>query len=215
MAIENPRRSGQGATRVQAKVKQDPISVPASASQTIIDAPRVARTRADENFAAAPRKVRVGQSRILQRGEPERCGIGAIPRPQQRRLLDELDCTIAAGFRRIMVQAPTGFGKTIVAANIAEEIQAAGKRMIFTVPALSLIDQTVEKFYAEGVRDVGVIQANHHLTNYSRHIQIATMHSGATYRPPIWCSSTRRIAGSTSMANGSPTRRGPQCPSSD
>jgi superfamily II DNA or RNA helicase len=38
-----------------------------------------------------------------------------------------------------------------------------------------LIDQTVEKFYAEGVHDVGVIQAMHPLTNYARPIQIASV----------------------------------------
>jgi DNA repair protein RadD len=47
--------------------------------------------------------------------------------------------------------------------------------VIFTVPALSLIDQTVEKFFAEGVRDVGVIQANHLATNYARQIQICSV----------------------------------------
>jgi superfamily II DNA or RNA helicase len=47
--------------------------------------------------------------------------------------------------------------------------------MIFTVPALSLIDQTVQRFYAMGIRDVGVIQANHPLTNYARPIQIASV----------------------------------------
>jgi superfamily II DNA or RNA helicase len=99
----------------------------------------------------------------------------AILTEQQRDLLDEIRRAKDAGQRRITVQAPTGFGKTIVAANIAKEIQAAGKRMIFTVPMLSLIDQTVERFYAEGVRDVGVIQANHILTNYARHIQIASI----------------------------------------
>src|SRR5579859_1248424 len=96
-------------------------------------------------------------------------------RPQQVRLLDEIDRTIKSGCTRVMVQAPTGFGKTIVAATIAQNILDQNKRAIFTVPALSLIDQTVEKFYAEGVRDVGVIQADHHLTNYSRPIQIASV----------------------------------------
>jgi DNA repair protein RadD len=74
-----------------------------------------------------------------------------------------------------MVQAPTGFGKTKIAATIAKCIQNAGQRAIFVAPALSLIDQTVEKFYAEGVRDVGVIQANHILTSYARPIQIASV----------------------------------------
>jgi len=36
---------------------------------------------------------------------------------------------------------------------------------IFTRPALSLIDQTIEKLYAEGVRNVGVNAANHLMTN--------------------------------------------------
>jgi superfamily II DNA or RNA helicase len=96
-------------------------------------------------------------------------------RPQQQRLLSAIDLELEAGGRRPMVQAPTGFGKTIVAAALARRICDAGKRAIFTVPALSLIDQTVEKFFTEGIRDVGVIQASHRMTNYSRPIQIASV----------------------------------------
>lgn len=95
--------------------------------------------------------------------------------PQQVELLDKIDQAIADGCRRIMVQAPTGFGKTVVAATIANKILNAGQRAIFTVPALSLIDQTVDKFYSQGVYDVGVIQANHYHTNYARRIQVASV----------------------------------------
>ena len=101
--------------------------------------------------------------------------MSAILRPQQARLLAEIDRAMAGGCKRIMAQAPTGFGKTIIGATIAGNVLRSGKRMIFTVPALSLIDQTVEKFYAEGVRDVGVIQANHRMTNYARPIQVASV----------------------------------------
>jgi DNA repair protein RadD len=101
--------------------------------------------------------------------------MSAILRPQQIHLLEELDRAIKAGDRRIMVQAPTGFGKTIVAAAIADKALSDSKRAIFTVPALSLIDQTVERFYSHGVRDVGVIQADHILTNYARPIQVASV----------------------------------------
>lgn len=103
--------------------------------------------------------------------------MAAILRPQQVQLLNEIERSIADGCRRIMVQAPTGFGKTIVAGALARDTHRAGRRAIFTVPALSLIGQTVEKFYAEGVRDVGVIQADHHLTNYARPIQVASVQS--------------------------------------
>ena len=96
-------------------------------------------------------------------------------RPQQKHLIDQIDQAIKAGCRRIMVKAPTGYGKTIVAGAIAGKTLDAGKRMIFTVLALSLIDQTVEKFYSQGVYDIGVIQADHYLTNYARAIQVASV----------------------------------------
>jgi DNA repair protein RadD len=101
--------------------------------------------------------------------------MAATLRPHQRHLLDQIDRAIEAGCRRLMIQAPTGFGKTIIAAIIADMILKAGKRMIFVAPALSLIDQTVEKFYREGIWDVGVIQASHPLTNFARPIQIASL----------------------------------------
>jgi superfamily II DNA or RNA helicase len=101
--------------------------------------------------------------------------LSADLRPHQIRLLDQIDMAIVSGCNRIVVQAPTGFGKTIMAAHRLRRIQDAGKRAIFIVPALSLIDQSVEKLYAEGVKDVGVIQANHILTNYARPIQIASV----------------------------------------
>ena len=96
-------------------------------------------------------------------------------RSHQIRLLDHLGTAIAAGHRRIVVQAPTGFGKTIVAAHRLRHLQDSGKRGIFIVPALSLIDQSIEKLCAEGVEDVGVIQANHILTNYAKPIQVASV----------------------------------------
>jgi DNA repair protein RadD len=95
-------------------------------------------------------------------------------RSHQVQLIGEIDRALASGARRIMVQAPTGFGKTMVASTMAGRRSG---RLIFTVPALSLIDQTAEKFFAEGVRDFGVIQANHRLTNYARRVQIASVQS--------------------------------------
>lgn len=101
--------------------------------------------------------------------------MGATLRPYQTQIIEQINQAIADGHRRIMVQAPTAFGKTKVASHIAGKINDEGKRAIFTVPALSLIDQTVEKFYADGIYDVGVIQGDHHLTNYARRIQVASV----------------------------------------
>lgn len=96
-------------------------------------------------------------------------------RPHQVGLIERVDAAIADGERRIVAQAATGFGKTVLAAFMTRRALEQNKRVIFTVPSISLIDQTVEKFAAEGIRDVGVIQANHYLTDYSRPVQIASV----------------------------------------
>lgn len=114
--------------------------------------------------------------------------MGAILRPQQLRLVEEIDRNIAEGCRRIMVQAPTAYGKTIVAGEIARRAGEEGKRVIFTVPALSLIDQTVEKFYRQGIWDVGVIQANYCLpiTGGQSRSPASTRCGAAISHLPIW-----------------------------
>jgi superfamily II DNA or RNA helicase len=96
-------------------------------------------------------------------------------RPHQVSLLDDIDRTLVAGDRHIVAQAPTGFGKTMVGATLAKRNLDDGRRTLFTVPALSLVDQTLQKFNAEGIRDIGIIQADHELTDWSRPVQIASV----------------------------------------
>jgi superfamily II DNA or RNA helicase len=92
-------------------------------------------------------------------------------RPYQADVIDEIERAVAAGCRRLIVQLPTGGGKTVIAANLALRC----KRVIFTVPALSLIDQTVTRFMRAGIYDVGVMQADHPMTDASRPVQIASV----------------------------------------
>lgn len=101
--------------------------------------------------------------------------VQAVLRPHQVDLIDRIDAAIAGGDHRLIAQLATGGGKTIIAASITRRAIEQRHRVIFTVPALSLIDQTVEKFYAAGVRDVGVIQADHVFTNYARPVQVASV----------------------------------------
>ncbi len=74
-----------------------------------------------------------------------------------------------------MVQAPTGAGKTLLSAAVVDGAMRKDKRVVFCVPALSLVDQTVEAFWSEGIRDVGVIQGDHELTSSFRPVQIASV----------------------------------------
>jgi DNA repair protein RadD len=93
----------------------------------------------------------------------------------QQEAVDNLRDTFRGGVRRTVLQLPTGGGKTMIASAIIERANERGQRTCFVVPAISLIDQTVEKFRAEGLDDIGVIQAGHPMTNYSRRNQICSV----------------------------------------
>jgi superfamily II DNA or RNA helicase len=105
-------------------------------------------------------------------------------RPHQQRAIDMLRQSLARGNRRVVVQAPTGFGKTLTAAKIVDGALAKGNRVIFTAPAISLIDQTVRAFEDEGITDVGVMQASHPRTDPMRPVQIASVQTLARREIP-------------------------------
>ena len=92
--------------------------------------------------------------------------------------------SLASGNRRVMVQAPTGFGKTVLAAHIVDGAMRKGTPVVFTVPAISLVDQTVQSFFEQGIHDIGVIQAQHEMTNPTMPVQIASIQTLARRNPP-------------------------------
>lgn len=97
------------------------------------------------------------------------------PRPHQSALIENTRASIAAGHMRPLAMLPTGGGKTLTAAWIIQAALDKGRRVVFVVPAISLVDQTVREFYAEGIRDIGVIQADHPMTDPSCAVQIASV----------------------------------------
>ncbi len=96
-------------------------------------------------------------------------------RDYQHETITKLRQAIAGGSRRPVVQAPTGAGKTVIAAAIVKMAREKGNRVIFCVPALSLINQTVERFQQNGIHDVGVIQGLHEMTDYRQPVQVASV----------------------------------------
>lgn len=96
-------------------------------------------------------------------------------RPHQEAAIEGLRQSLKAGKRRTILQAPTGFGKTITAAKIIEMAQAKGNRVLFTVPRLSLVDQAVMEFEKEGLGPIGVIQGNHPRTDPTAPLQVASV----------------------------------------
>ncbi len=96
-------------------------------------------------------------------------------RPYQLDAIIETRLALMAGARRIVLQLPTGAGKTIIAAEIIASARTKGKRVIFVVPAKALVDQTVQRFWEHGIRDVGVMQADHVMTDSTKPVQVATV----------------------------------------
>jgi DNA repair protein RadD len=105
-------------------------------------------------------------------------------RPHQERALTALRESLAAGHRSPMLQAPTGFGKTLTAAHIIQRALDKGKRVAFTVPALSLTEQTDTAFEAEGIHCIGVMQGIHERTDRDQPVQVCSVQTIARRKRP-------------------------------
>lgn len=74
----------------------------------------------------------------------------------------------------VILQQPTGSGKTVIAAEMIKLARARGKSCMFVCDRTALIDQTSASFDAMDI-DHGVIQANHERTNFSKPVQVASI----------------------------------------
>jgi superfamily II DNA or RNA helicase len=121
---------------------------------------------------------------LFECARPTRQVIRKELRQHQEHALDMLDEALARGRKRPLIQAPTGFGKTLLAARIIEQALERGQRVLFVTPSVSLIDQTITAFEAEGIHDIGAMQADHPRTNRQARVQIATIQTLARRRKP-------------------------------
>ena len=96
-------------------------------------------------------------------------------RPHQEMAIEMLRESLRQGKNRPILAAPCSFGKTITAAAILKSaLENKGKRGIFIMDRIKLVQQTQEAFTSFGL-DFGVIQGNHELTKSSAPIQIASI----------------------------------------
>lgn len=82
-------------------------------------------------------------------------------RDYQLAAFDQAREAIRGGARRILIVAPTGSGKTVLASALMEMCREKGNRANFVVDRLSLIGQTSDTFDRYGLQH-GVIQGGHH-----------------------------------------------------
>jgi DNA repair protein RadD len=102
-------------------------------------------------------------------------------RPYQREVIDRVEAEIAAGRRRVLLVAPTGSGKTVIAAAVVADAVARGLRVLVLVHRRELVAQTVDKLFAAGI-DAGIIQAGGPPMRLGQSVQVAsiqTLHARA------------------------------------
>jgi len=104
-------------------------------------------------------------------------------RDYQQSAFDQARDAIRAGARSILISAPTGAGKTVLASALMEMVDGKGNRANFVVDRLSLIGQTSDTFDRYGLRH-GVIQSDHPRWMPSLPIQLCSVQTLARRRWP-------------------------------
>ena len=99
-------------------------------------------------------------------------------RPHQIKAKEMARDSIKRGLKRPLIAAPTGFGKTVLAADMMEGCQKLNKRGWFFCDRINLVDQTIDKFRQFDI-DFGVRQSDHDLHNPNAPIQIASIQTVA------------------------------------
>ena len=108
--------------------------------------------------------------------------MGAAPqlRGYQAAVIDRIEAEKAAGHRRVLLVAPTGSGKTVIAAAIMAEAVRHGERVLFLAHRRELIAQASRKLHAAGI-DHGILLPDFpaRLGEAVQVASIATLHARA------------------------------------
>lgn len=96
-----------------------------------------------------------------------------VLREYQARAVEALRENIRSGVRNQILSAPTGSGKTMVAAHLLKECYEKGKRAVFCADRIPLIDQTSATLDEYGIPH-GVIQASHWRRRGYERVQVAS-----------------------------------------
>src|SRR6266513_1070127 len=102
-------------------------------------------------------------------------------RPYQSDVIARIWSAIEDAKRRILLVAPTGSGKTVIAAELIRDAVAQGKRVLFLVHRRELVSQSARKLYDAGI-DPGIILAGGPEMRLAQPVQVAsipTLHARA------------------------------------
>ena len=92
--------------------------------------------------------------------KPQACRENGGPelRPYQHDVIARVEREIASGRSLVLMVAPTGSGKTVIAAAIIAKAAAASRKALVIAHRREIVGQTHAKLYAVGI-DAGIIQA--------------------------------------------------------
>lgn len=104
-------------------------------------------------------------------------------RPAQAQVVADISAAFRAGYKRVMVSAACGFGKTELATAILQAAKSNGKRSGFLADRISLCTQTSERFDKYGL-DHGMMQASHWRCKPAELVQICSVQTLARRKWP-------------------------------
>jgi superfamily II DNA or RNA helicase len=113
------------------------------------------------------------------------------PRPYQSKAIDQIRVLWTKGKRRIVLVAPTGSGKTVMASSIIEGAVSKGNRVLFLAHRKELIEQCSKTLDEIGV-DHGIIKSNHWRHRPNLPVQVASVQTLVSKRSCPVCKDKRK-----------------------
>jgi len=108
-----------------------------------------------------------------------------VLKPFQAEAITELKKAFSV-HKRVILQAATAFGKTVVAAQIIKQALDKGHKVLFIVDRIILGEQTLDMFHAYGI-PAGIIQANNERFNINQPVQVCSIQTLKTRGCPTGC----------------------------
>lgn len=96
-------------------------------------------------------------------------------REYQKKAIEQVRAECRKGKKRILLEAPTGAGKTEMAIGISASAVEKGSKVIFGVPMLSLVEQSANRYMDNGMTDLGIIQGDHPFRRYGAQVQVCSL----------------------------------------
>jgi DNA repair protein RadD len=105
--------------------------------------------------------------------QPDAGGMSCQLRPYQVEIIDQVRTLMRRGVRSILVQSPTGSGKTLLTAHMLGNAASRGMSSVFIVHRRELLKQSIKTFAATDLR-AGIV-ASGFPEDYRQPVQIASV----------------------------------------